>query len=130
MNAIEAGHVYEVADADGAGTQMVRFVRRRGVEGEPLQAAERRPGILSQELLRVLIDRTLYLYAEAPCDEDTAIIQKLRECLTLYEARAARRSIEKLTKPEQAEVCPTCHHLLCFHPCGGATARPPDTKPN
>jgi hypothetical protein len=66
-------------------------------------------------LLRVAIDRTLYLYAEAPCDEDTRVVEHLRAALVLYESRAARRSIEKLSKPEQAEVCPICHHVLCQH---------------
>lgn len=115
MKVIESGHVYVVEDADGDSTQTIRFVRRRDEIGEPLPKGYRAPGILSQELLRVLIDRTFYLYEEAPCDEDTQIIEKLRECLQLYESRAARRTIEKLSKPEEAEVCPLCHHILCLH---------------
>lgn len=100
---------------DGDGEQRVEFVRRRDGVGEVLPPAARRPGILTQELLRVAIDRTLYLYAEAPCAEDTEIVDMLRKCLALYESRAARRSIEKLSKPERAEPCPICGHLLCFH---------------
>lgn len=113
MRIIESGHVYEVENADGPGTQRIEFVRRRDDLGEPTN--QRRPGILTQELLRVCIDRTLYLYAEAPCDEDTEIIEALRVALTRYETRAARRTIEKLSKPEDADVCPVCQHMLCQH---------------
>lgn len=107
------GHVYRLPNVDGSGTQEIRFVRRRDAHGEPLPPDAREPGILAQALLRVLIDRTLYLYAEVPCDEDTAIIEHLREALRLYESRAARRSIERLTKPEEASLCGRCGHILC-----------------
>ena len=58
---------------------------------------------------------TLYLNDEDPCAEDIEIVHKLRDCLRLYESRAARRTIEKLTMPEKADACPLCHHLLCAH---------------
>jgi hypothetical protein len=116
MLVIAPGHVYTLENVDGTGRQRISFVRRRDAVGELLPPELRIEGILGQELLRVLIDRTLYLYAEAPCDEDTRIIEKLRECLVLYEARAARRSIEKLSKPEVAPTCEKCGHMLCMHP--------------
>lgn len=101
---------------DGDATyQVIRFVRRRGLNGDPLDVSKRQAGILTQELLRVAIDRTLYLYAEAPCAEDTAIIEHLREALRLYESRASRRTIEKMAKPELAETCQVCGHILCSH---------------
>jgi hypothetical protein len=112
---IEPGHVYSLENVGGGGEQIIHFVRRRDELGETLDGSGRTPGVLTQELLRVAIDRTLYLYAEAPCDEDTAIVEHLRAALTLYESRAARRSIEKIVKPELAEVCPICHHVLCGH---------------
>jgi hypothetical protein len=115
VKVIEPGHVYDLANSDGPDYQRVRFVRRRDAVGEPLPAREKHPGLLSQELIRVLIDRTLYLYAEAPCDEDTRIVEHLRAALSLYESRASRRAIEKLSKPEEADVCPICHHILCLH---------------
>lgn len=115
MKVVDPGHVYELHNVDGTGTQTVRFVRRRDLHGEPLISEAREEGILTQELLRVVIDRTLYLYAEAPCDEDTEIVESLRRALTLYESRAARRTIERLAKPEQAQPCGRCGHLLCGH---------------
>lgn len=114
MRVAEPGHVYVLQNLDGDSEQILRFVRRRDEVGEPLHEG-RRPGILTQELLRVAIDRTLYLYAEAPCDEDTEIIEHLRAALSLYESRAARRSIEKLSKPEEASICEKCGHILCQH---------------
>lgn len=115
MRVIDQGHIYAVENVGGSGEQTIRFVRRRDELGELLDGSHRSPGILTQELLRVAIDRTLYLYAEAPCDEDTAIIAHLRAALTLYESRASRRTIEKLAKPEAAPVCAICHHVLCGH---------------
>lgn len=115
MKVILPGHVYVADNVDGDGEQRIEFVRRRDVFGELLPEGERRQGILTQELLRIAIDRTLYLYREAPCDEDTEIVEALRHALTLYESRAARRSIERLARPEMAGTCPTCGHILCGH---------------
>lgn len=109
------GHVYAMEETDGHDEQPVRFVRRRGQHGEPLPEDQRQPGVLTQELLRVAIDRTLYLYAEAPCDEDTRIVEHLRAALVLYEARASRRALERLAKPERAARCPECGHVACPH---------------
>lgn len=119
MRVIDNGHIYELDEVDHDGTdlrdvQQIRFVRRRDGRGELLPESQREPGILTQEILRVAIDRTLYLYAEDPCDEDTEIVKHLRAALVLYESRAARRNIEKVSKPEEKEVCPKCHHMLCF----------------
>lgn len=114
MKVIEPGHVYEIVNVDGDGVQTITFVRRRGNDAEVLTDG-RHEGILSQELIRVLINRTLYLNDEDPCQEDVEIVHKLRDCLRLYESRASRRTIEKLTMPEMADACPICHHLLCAH---------------
>lgn len=115
MRALEPGHVYQVHNVDDPerGVQTIIFVRRRGDDGRLLGDAGRHPGILAQELVRVLIDRTLYLNAEAPCAEDVEAVEKLRDVLRLFEARAARRTIEKLPMPEMTDVCARCHHVLC-----------------
>jgi hypothetical protein len=117
MRVVVAGHVYELHNVDATSeaddSQTIEFVRRRDADGELMPEEDRKPGILCQELLRVLIDRVLYLYAEAPCEEDTEIIEALRLALVRFESRAARRSIEKISKPELAQMCPVCQHLLC-----------------
>jgi hypothetical protein len=115
VNIIEPGHVYDVQNVDGDGTQRIRFVRRRDDEAVMLRHDDRTEGILGQELLRVLIDRTLYLNAEAPCSENVAIVESLRAALKAYESRAARRTIEKHPMPERADVCEVCQHVLCTH---------------
>jgi hypothetical protein len=115
MRVIEAGHVYEVQDVDGIGVQEIRFVRRRDDEGVLLPSEERQQGILTQELLRVCIDRTLYLNAEAPCPENVVIIDSLRRALVEFESRAARRTIEKQPMIERTNVCEICQHVFCTH---------------
>lgn len=118
MRVIEPGHVYDLHSVDRETSLIqntIRFVRRRDDDGKLLPEAQRNSGILSQELLRVLIDRTLYLNAEDPCSEDIEIVGKLRDCLRLFESRAARKTIEKMPMPERAHACPICHHLLCSH---------------
>lgn len=114
MIVIEAGHIYDVENVDGDGTQRLYFVRRRGRDAELLPLEKRQEGILSQELLRVLIDRTMYLHNEQPWQENVKIIHHLRDSLRLYESRAARRNIEKLSMPELRKTCPRCDHMLCF----------------
>jgi hypothetical protein len=115
VNVIEPGHLYEVENVDGQGTQEIRFVKRRDSNAELLSPELRQEGILTQELLRVCIDRTLYLNAENPCREDVTIVDMLRDVLRAYETRASRRAIEKLSMPERQKGCPVCGHLLCFH---------------
>lgn len=115
MRIIEPGHVYEVENVDGDGVQRIEFVRRRGDDAELLPERLRREGILSQELLRVLIDRTLYLGAEAAWHENIEILTSLRKALQVYEARAAAATIYKTPMPERMPGCPICGHVLCLH---------------
>lgn len=115
MRILDTGHVYEVHNVDGPGTQLITFVRRRGDDAQLLPERDRHAGILCQELLRVLVDRVRFLNDEDPCVEDTEIIHHLRDSLRLFESRAARRTIEKLPMPELADACPICHHILCAH---------------
>lgn len=116
MKIIEPGHIYEVENVDGTGTQRIQFVKRRGSDAELLPNDQRVEGIQSQELLRVLIDRTFYLHREQPWRENVQIIHHLRDALRLYESRAARRSIEKLSMPERRDFCRNCGHFFCH--CG------------
>jgi hypothetical protein len=115
MRIEDPGHIYFVQNVDGSGEQRIRFVRRRDSNAELLKTDSREEGILAQELVRVLIDRTLYLNAEAPCVENVSIVNDLRNVLVNFEARAARRTIEKKSMPERATVCRTCQHILCDH---------------
>jgi hypothetical protein len=114
MKVIDPGHTYRVENTDGSGTQVIQFVLRRGYDGELLPEDQRKEGIQSQELLRVLIDRTIYLHTENPWSENVKVVQHLRDALRLYEARAARAAIVKLQMPERRDFCKQCGHFLCF----------------
>lgn len=115
MKIVAAGHIYDAQNVDGHGTQRIVFVRRRDDEAVLLSAEERNEGILTQELLRIAIDRTLYLNAEGPCQENVEIVECLRRALSLYESRAARQTIEKNPMLERTDVCEICQHVLCSH---------------
>lgn len=88
MKVIELSHIYQLANKLN-GYQTLTFFK-------DLPKSELgHDGVLCQELLRVLIDRMLGLWSQKPCDESTQIIQKLRECLILFEVRAAKGTLEK-----------------------------------
>jgi hypothetical protein len=108
VRVIAPGHKYALRNMDGDGEQILTFVRR-------IPAGEAHKGVLLQEVMRVLIDRIFFLYQQVPCEEDTRIIEHLRECIVLLETRASRRSIEHILYPEREPVCGHCGHMLCFH---------------
>lgn len=114
MKVLDPGHLYEVENVGGMGTQKIQFVRRRGWDAELLPEEDKIDGIQSQELLRVLIDRTLHLHAEQAWHENVDIINHLRDALRLYETRASKRHLEKLGMPERADFCGECGHIFCF----------------
>lgn len=111
MRVLAEGHVYEVQNIDGDGSQTIHFVRRI-----PKGQAFQHEGILMQELIRVLIDRTNFLNAQVPCHENVTILNNLRESLILLESRAARRKLERATYPERIEFCEFCGHVFCDCP--------------
>lgn len=119
MRVITPGHVYELTNVDGDGTQVIQFVHRRAEDGRLLPERDRTEGIQSQELLRVLINRTMYLHNEQPWSENVEVVHHLRDALRIYEQRASRAAIEKLPMPERIAVCGDCQHMFCF--CGDGT---------
>jgi hypothetical protein len=84
MKIIEPGHIYKVENVDGHGTQIIKFVRRRDDNADVLP------------------------------HENVQVIQMLRECLRLYDSRAARASLKKLNMPEKHKPCNECGHILCM----------------
>lgn len=89
MRVVERGHKYALQNKL-EGEQLLTFFRNLPEDGY------HHDGVLCQEVLRVLLDRVLELYRQKPCDEDTQIIQKLRDCLILFETRAAREKLIKV----------------------------------
>lgn len=114
MKIIFPGHIYDLDNIDGNGTQRLHFVYRRNDAGELLPIEAHREGIQTQELLRVAIDRTLYLNAEQAWHENVDIVNHLRDALRLYDLRAAHSSLNKLGMPELASHCLICGHIFCL----------------
>ncbi len=88
MDVVKRGHIYDL-DNKLKGKQRLFFFK------DLPHSEDQNDGVLCQEVIRALIDRMLELWQQKPCDESTEIIQKLRECLILFETRAARGSLQK-----------------------------------
>lgn len=109
MKVLEAGHVYELANLDSAGSQLITFLRR---SSPAIQHAFDHPGTNTQELLRVIIDlvtvvqdRTLFLEGIIPAVENQDFGQyaedmlfNARRMLLCYEGRAYRRKMDKVNR--------------------------------
>lgn len=78
------------------------------------------PGTNCQELIRILIDRTRYLNAQIPHENNKAIMHHLRAALWLFEDRVAERhgfashDFDFTTEDIELEpTCKTCGHIIC-----------------
>lgn len=114
MRVLIPGHKYELQNVDDPSVQVLQFVQRRDERGELLLPSDQVAGLQTQEVLRALIDRTLYLHAEQAWHENVTAVNHLRDCLRMYESRAAHRHLEKLGMPERAPHCLQCGHIFCF----------------
>lgn len=116
MQVMDPGHDYILKPLDGGILQRLVFVKRVG-PNYPGNTTEH-PGLLTQEVLRALIDRCKYMNAQGSCAETDLIIAHLRSALLLFEVRAARcrgtgidlASIETI---ETEPTCPKCGHIQC-----------------
>ena len=107
MNIIEPGHIYELRQLDGSDVETLRFVNR-----------EDRPhaGTTTQEVIRVLIDRTLHCDKCLRWEGNDEIIRHLRMALVLHEARAIVRKVEKgEIVPENIPVAADGHFIIKAH---------------
>lgn len=98
MEVVTKGHVYRMVQL-GGGIQDITFVRRSG--GAVTYPTEW-PGVQTQEVLQVLIDRTKYLNGILPCVETEDDLYYLRMALFMYEVRAWRRKQEKVNREKPA----------------------------
>lgn len=110
MRVLIAGHVYElsfICDNHHEHQQKEDYVPHKFqiqfVDREGLNNFE--AGVQTQEILRVLIDRTMYCDNCLRWENNDKIIYHLRMALVLHEARALERKVEKgLIKPEQIKT--------------------------
>ena len=85
MKIIDPGHIYEIRNLDGNDIQVINFVNRN--------SGKEKEGIQNQDLLRILIDRLLFLDNQLEWDGNKKIIHHLRMALALHEARAIERKV-------------------------------------
>ena len=95
MKVIDPGHSYELSQLGTDETIILDFIKR---SGGSITYEDEHPGLQTQEVFRVLIDRTIYLNKIIPCAESEDAIYYARMALFMYEARAYRRKQEKLNR--------------------------------
>lgn len=95
MKIINPGHIYELRQLGDDATQTIKFIKR---SGGAVQYDQEWAGLQTQEVLRVLIDRTKYLDTVLPCKETKESIKHLQMALYWYEVRALRRKQSKTNR--------------------------------
>jgi hypothetical protein len=122
MKVIDPGHEYAVDnlddEVDPTSSQSIRFVKRQGVR-YPFNVG-RHPGTTSQEVLRALRARAIYVYNQIPCWETRVSISMLGWIVWLYEHRAAKRHRRKAPNVKEAISglrCKKCAHVGCQGEC-------------
>lgn len=116
MQVVDPGHEYLLDALDGGEQQRLVFVKREG-RNYPGNVGYH-PGLLTQEVLRALIDRCKYMNAQGSCAETNVIISALQTALLAFEVRAARCrgvaiDLPGLDNIEQIPTCPKCGHIQC-----------------
>jgi len=117
MKVIDRGHVYYLEPVGQADGQFLRFVKNRGAK-YPGNTGEPHGGLIVQEVLRALIDRTAYLNGQGSCMETEMALADLRSALAWFEVRAARCRGDYIDLPhakslESQRACETCGHVSC-----------------
>jgi hypothetical protein len=87
MQVIMQGHIYDLNHVGGKNQTRIQFVNK-----EPGTECE---GVTTQEILRMLIDRTHYCHNCLPHRVNAEIIWHFRQALALHEARAIERKVAK-----------------------------------
>jgi hypothetical protein len=116
MQVVDPGHEYILHALDGGEPQRLLFVKREG-HNYPGNVGVH-PGLLTQEVVRVLLDRCKYMNAQGSCAETDIIISSLETVLMMFEVRAARCRGTSIDLPHSADLaddptCPTCGHIQC-----------------
>lgn len=116
MKIIDPGHEYLLEGVAGAEPQRLVFVKNEG-EKYPGNVGFHN-GLLTQELLRVCIDRTKYLNNQGSCMETELALSAMRQALAWYEVRAAKCrgthiQCDHADGLDNAPVCETCGHNQC-----------------
>jgi len=118
VNVVDPGHCYELAELDGGEVASLQFVKREG-EMYPGNVGTC-PGTTTQEVLRALIDRTLYVNGQDPCVTNYVVLEHLRRALWELEDRAAKRRGARVPEYlaaviENEPTCSLCGHVPAAH---------------
>ncbi len=118
MKTLDPGHHYHLEVYDkGHDHEDLMFMKRIG-EKYPGNTGPTHGGTNCQEVLRVLIDRLLYLNNQIPCAETEICVGHARHMILLLEMRAKRMKGKHLPVPlgqeiEKYPTCKVCGHILC-----------------
>ena len=116
MRVIDPGHEYILDALDGGEQQRLLFVKREGPNYPGNVGGH--AGLLTQEVIRALIDRCKYMNAQGSCAETDIILASLRTALMAFEVRAARCrgvsiDLKGLGEIEDIPTCSKCGHIQC-----------------
>lgn len=117
MKILDPGHSYLAEGVGGCEPTRITFVKNRG-DKYPGNTGEPHSGLLCQELMRIVIDRTVYLNGQGSCAETEYALANLRSALAWFEFRAARCREEHIHLPhsdslELEPICKVCGHNCC-----------------
>lgn len=92
MKVLTTGHKYELASFEGGAPQTIQFIKKKpDLEAGNGVLFTVNDGTTNEEVLRVMIDRLLYLNGKFPCRENAIVITKLEESLMWLNKRTADR---------------------------------------
>jgi hypothetical protein len=93
MKVLEKGHIYEPQTRTPSGEKIVEADNKLVFVNK--QKGQEHSGTTTQEVIRVLLDRTRHCANCMPHPNNERIIYHLRMALVLHEARALERKTEK-----------------------------------
>jgi hypothetical protein len=93
VEVVDAGHVYLLDNLKGIGCsrQTLKFMKDADINNIDFH----QPGTSCQEVIRVLIDRVIFLNGQKPHQLNEAILHHLRMAIAGFEARAIMNKVEK-----------------------------------
>jgi hypothetical protein len=127
VKVLDKGHLYELNCFDGISPLYLRFVKRDGLKYPGNIGCY--PGTTTQEVLRVLSDRSRYVNGQNWCIETARSAQMIQGALFYLENRAARlhgrAPMESHAEAEFGVCCCVCGHVGCNGEC-----RSPESSPH
>lgn len=123
MIELDPGHLFDLDVLDGDEWKHLRlqFVKRTGEKYPGNTSAY--PGVTSQEVMRALIKRALYVESQESHSANREVVTMLRGAIYVLEFRAAARRddrdhflkmwVQCEQYAEDIPTCPSCGHVFC-----------------